>query len=234
MEDIKILSPGKRLKEIRKILNVKQDELAGEKFCKNYISMFENNKRKINVMNAVYLARKINEVAEEKEIDLEVSSIYFLKNEMDVARDKCKKWIEEVENGEKDTDETININLYKVIIIATKYELVEYLARALYLKGMNSMNNNRYNCARTQFLTSIMYYSKLDRMDEIAEIYMNMGNTYYNQKLFNEAIAILNLGASICSNDRIIDEIKSQKGLCYFALGEHEQANRIISEVENK
>ncbi len=44
MEDIELLSPGQRLKKIRKILNVNQEELAGKKLIR----------WKINRINYIY------------------------------------------------------------------------------------------------------------------------------------------------------------------------------------
>jgi len=78
MKDFKILNPGQRLKDIRRTLKLRQEELAGEKFSKNYISMFENNKRTINAINATYLSDRINELAKEKGINISITSSYFL------------------------------------------------------------------------------------------------------------------------------------------------------------
>ena len=57
LEKIEILTPGQRLREIRRKLGVRQEDLAGKNLSKNYISMFENDKRRISIINATYLSQ---------------------------------------------------------------------------------------------------------------------------------------------------------------------------------
>ena len=43
---IEILTPGQRLKALRKQFGLKQEDLESKNLSKNYISMFENDKRR--------------------------------------------------------------------------------------------------------------------------------------------------------------------------------------------
>jgi transcriptional regulator with XRE-family HTH domain len=216
MEDLKILGPGERLREIRKILKIKQEELAGDTFCKNYISMFENNRRRINPINATYLADKINRIAREKGIDLFVSSAYFLKNEEDIAKEKCIKWLKQVE--EKRITDNIEVNkiLYKVILLSAKYSLVEFLGDALYLKGINSLENYKYNCALIQLMDAAIYFAKQDRLTDVAKAYESIGKALKMQDLKEQGESVLTLAESIANeNDRgwekLIEQTKRLK-----------------------
>ena len=102
VKELTILEPGQRLKEARKKLGLKQDDLAGENMSKNYISMFENGKRRISIINAAYFADILNNKAEEKGIKLNVTASYFVKNEKDIAREKCIDWIDKILDKEAD------------------------------------------------------------------------------------------------------------------------------------
>ncbi len=231
MEDIKILNPGQRLKQLRKILRVKQDELAGRKFSKNYISMFENNRRSINAINASYLAKKINDIAKQKGENINITASYLLKNEKDVAEDKCKKWLYEVESNLEISDYQAKLNIFKAIKIATKYNLLQFKGRALFLKAINSFNNKRYDCAITQFLDSIIYFAKENDFYAVKDVYRNIGITLYKQKKFEQAIIYFNLCNSIICKD-ITDNNNHEPfyyiALCYFKLGQHKIALKII------
>ncbi|WP_069649870.1 helix-turn-helix domain-containing protein [Caloranaerobacter ferrireducens] len=238
MKDIELLSPGQRLKRIRKILDVKQEELAGEKFSKNYISMFENDKRKINIINAIYLSDKINKLAKQKGIDINVSASLFLKTEKDMAKDKCLEWITYVESRNNISIYEINSSLYNVILLSTKYDLDEYKAKALFLKAKNELLRSHFSCATTLFLESVVYYSKLEDYISISDVYKYIGIILYNEGNFTEGLIYLNLAESMLVKSKEIDnsrmeDIKYRKALMFYKLGQYEMANSIIQKISN-
>lgn len=233
LKDVKILNPGQRLKELRKELRVKQEELAGNKFSKNYISMFENNRRAINAINASYLAQKINELARKKGKDIQITASFLLKNEKDIAKDKCEKWLYDVESNLELTNYQTNMNLYKTILISSDQDLLYFKGKALFLKGINSFNNRRYVCAITQFLDSLIYFAKENDYYALKDIYKNIGITLLKQKQLAQAIIYFNLCDSVIEVhlDNELDkdpEVTYYKALCYFRLGQHQIAKKII------
>lgn len=235
MEDIRILNPGQRLKVLRKELKVKQEELAGERFSKNYISMFENNRRNINAINASYLAKKINEIASHRGKNISVTASYLLKNEEDIAKDKCKKWLFETESNLELSDFDCKLNLYKTILVSSKYNLLHFKGRALFLKGINSFNNQRFICAITQFLDSIIYFAKENDFYAVKEVYKNIGITLFKQESIELAIIYFNLCDSIIKKGilkglRNDIELIYYKALCHFKLGQKNIANMIIKD----
>lgn len=235
MEDIKILNPGERLKVLRKELKLKQEELAGERFSKNYISMFENNRRNINAINASYLAKKINEIASQRGKNITVTASYLLKNEVDIAKDKCKKWLFETESNLELTDYDSKLNLYKTILVSSKYDLLHFKGRALFLKGINSFNNERFVCAITQFLDSIIYFAKVNDFFAVKEVYKNIGITLFKKGSLEQATVYFNLCDSVIkkgilkgiSNDI---EVTYYKALSYYRLGQYNSAKKIIGD----
>ncbi len=233
LEDVKILNPGQRLRQLRKELQVKQEELAGDKFSKNYISMFENNRRDINAINASYLAQKINEIARQKGKDIQIHASYLLKNEKDIAKDKCEEWLYEVESNLEITNYEANVNLHNTILISTDYNLLHFKGRALFLKGITSFNNNRYICAITQFLDSLIYFAKENDYHAMKDVYKNIGITLLKQKQLGQAIIYFNLCDSVIRlnlNENIDydNEVTYYKALCYFKLGQYKIAKKII------
>lgn len=239
MEDLSILSPGQRLKRIRKILKLKQDELAGDRFSKNYISMFENNKRNINAINATYLANQINEFARIKGKDININATYFLKSDIDVASEKCEKWLKETEHNLKHSDNECNLNLYKVIHVSNKFGLSAYRAKALYLKGVLALQNKRYQCAMAQLLGALVFYAKENDFLYISDIYEKIGLIFYYKREINEAIVYFNLSYDIMRNSRIqdrkrLEDLNYYMALCYYEKEKYLMAKKMIGMVETK
>lgn len=239
MEDIAILSPGERLKKLRKILRLRQEELAGEKFSKNYISMFENNKRNINAINATYLAEQINELAIKKGKEIEINSSYFLKNDEDIAKEKCESWLNEVNTNLNLSLEQVYKNLSKAIYISTKYSLNDFKAKALYLKGLFAMQHKYFDCAMTHFLDAITFFALENDFLYIGDVYAKLGILLFKQENFRQALVYFNLAQYTLEevkdiDNKVIEDINYYKVLCYNEMGQCKIAQNILSKVEVK
>jgi len=239
MEDTAILSPGQRLKKIRKQLKLRQEELAGSKFSKNYISMFENSKRNINVINAAYLAEQVNNLAVQKGKEIRITSSYFLKSKEDIAKEKCEHWINQVEVNLNLTLEQVYMNLYKTIHIATKYSLNIFIAKALYLKGIFTLQNENYDCSMTHFLEALTYFALENDFISIGDIYIKLGIILYKQGNYRQAIVYFNLAQYTLHeneylNDEAIEDINYHKILCYYELGRYGIAQNLLEKADVK
>ncbi|WIV11604.1 helix-turn-helix transcriptional regulator [Proteiniborus sp. MB09-C3] len=237
MNELDILSPGQRLKEIRKKMKLRQGEIAGEKFSKNYISMFENNKRSINAINATYLSSRINEYAKIKGYDININASYFLKSDVDLARDKCEKWLEETEVNLKTSENECILNLSKTIHISSKYGLNGYRAKALYLKGIISLHNERYQCAMTQLLGALVYYAKENDFVYVSDIYEKIGIILYNKRELRQALVYFNLSYEITRNIKVLDRSKLEElnyyiALCYYEMEQYVMAQKMLGLIE--
>lgn len=239
MEELNILSPGQRLKKMRKMLMLRQDELAGDKFSKNYISMFENNKRNINTINATYLANQINGFAKIKGKDININASYLLKSDVDMAKDKCEKWLQEVESNLNTNDNNCNLNLYKTIHISSKYGLTSYKAKAFYMKGLLSIYNERHQCAMTQLLAALVYFARENDFVYISDIYEKIGIILYNKKEIAQALVYFNLSYEVIKNSKIYDRKKLEElnyyiALCYYDMKHYIIAKKMLGMVETE
>ena len=213
--EFQILTQGERIKRLRKELNINQDELGGAKFSKNYISMFENNKRQINAINAAFLARRINEIAKSKNRTLDITASYFLKTEEDLAKDKCMEWIDEVRNNyELTTYRRISI-LNKIIHISEKFNLRYYYAEGLFLKGIDLLNRKLYYCATTIFLECVNVFLEQNNYEKVAKAYKYIAILFYDQEKFSEALLYFNTAHNIINHYHINDNNLLQEILYY-------------------
>lgn len=196
MECIKILSVGERLRHERKKLNLGQDDLAGDRFSKNYISMFENNRRSINRRNAEYLAQRINELSAEKGLDNYIDPEYFLKSKEELAKECCEKRIEEI-RSELIAESERQKEIYRVWKLSQDYNLLEHIGEIYYIKGLDAYRDKKYRCAVTNAQASINYYSRVSLFDKSVGSYELLGDISFEREYYEEAIIYYNLGLSI-------------------------------------
>lgn len=227
MKELTVLEPGQRLKEARKKLGLKQDDLAGENMSKNYISMFENGKRRISIINAAYFADILNSKAEEKGIKFNVTASYFVKNEKDIAREKCIDWIDKILDKKGNNKIEVYRELYKLIYLSKKYELDDILAKTLELKGKQLYRDGLYSCAIAHFSKSLSFYIREGDDLGIKGSYLAMGKTCFMNGNFRMAIVYYNLAGLIKNEDCIL----YYKALCYYKLEEFEVAKSIIDKI---
>lgn len=216
MESIKILNVGERLRQERKKLKLGQDDLAGNKFSKNYISMFENNRRSINRRNAEYLAQRINELSVEQGIENYIEPDYFLKSNAELAKECCENKIEKLKS-DLVLDSERHKEIYRVWKLSNEYELLDNLGEIYYIKGLDAYREKKYRCAITNTQASITYYSRVNLLDRSAASYELLGDICYDREYYEEAIIYYNLGLSInrnldCKNE---DNIEKKLGKSY-------------------
>ena len=215
MDYFTILKPGQRLRQIRKRLGLTQGDLSAENMSKNYISMFENGKRPINVINATYLADILNSKAKEMGINLNITSSYFIKSEKDIAKELCLDSFNIVLDKSNRNKHEKYRELYKIIYLSQKYDLPDLLAKALKLKGKFLYREGLYSCAITHFSESLLLFFKEGDINGISKSYLAIGQSYFMDNNYEMAITYYNL-ASLYGNE---DKILYYKALSYYKLG---------------
>jgi len=129
--------------------------------------------------------------------------------------------------------EMFNKNLYTIILLSSKYELMAFKSKALYLKGLNSFNQSLLYCATAQLLEATVYSAMENDFQSLYEVYKIIGLSLYAQKQQNQSLIYFNLSEnmlekSLDSNVSKREELKYYKALCYFQLGQYVTAKRII------
>lgn len=172
-----------------------------------------------------------------KDMMIYIQPSYLLKSEVDLARDKCEKWIEEVETNLEISDADYMMNLYKTIYVASKYGLTNYRAKALYLKGVFSLHNERYECAMTQLLGALVFYARENDFIYVSDIYEKMGIILYNKKEPQQALVYFKLSYEIIRNTKVFSRQKFEElnyfiALCYYETGHYLTALKMLGLIE--
>lgn len=227
MDDMRILKPGQRLRQIRKRLGLTQGDLSSKHMSKNYISMFENGKRPISIINATYLADILNAKAKERGIILNINSSYFVKNEKDIARELCIDGFNRIKEKNGIDKYEKYWELYKIIYLSKEYDLPDLLAKSLKLKGKLLYRERLYPCAIAHFSNSLLYYFREEDINGINNCYKAMGKTYFMDKNYTMAITYYNLASLYGQEDNML----YYKALSYYKLGNYEITKSIIDRI---
>lgn len=94
-----ILTPGEKIKNIRKDFKIKQSEITGGKITRNLISLIENNKAELTNSTAKIISDCVNNICREKNIDFKMTPEDLLINNTMQAHRILDNLINEVTNN---------------------------------------------------------------------------------------------------------------------------------------
>lgn len=88
------LTPGEKIKNLREIFNLKQDDFSIG-VSRNFISMVENNKRSLSKKSSKFVFEVFKLKAQELNINLTINENYFLQTETEQALVYCNNMLNE-------------------------------------------------------------------------------------------------------------------------------------------
>lgn len=200
---IEFLTPGQRIKKLRKKLNIKQYDLQGERVKRNFISMIENGERGLSKETAKFLANRFNNKAKELGIDLLVDDKYLLMTKEDEARQYCLDKL----------NQSINLtDLEQIIEISIKYDMIDIEAYAFLVKGNLYFNDKDYSKALIFYVESLSKYSFINDKIQESFLFNKLGLCKLNELYYYEALEFFNKAytLSIINND-----FQTRKNSCY-------------------
>ncbi|SCG81665.1 Xre family DNA-binding domain-/TPR repeat-containing protein [Proteiniborus sp. DW1] len=98
MEEHFEITVGQNLKRIRKDLNLRQHQIAGDDITRNLISLIENDKATLYDTAANIMARNINKIMSERNLNIFIKPEDLLNPERYDARKKADTYIERLKN----------------------------------------------------------------------------------------------------------------------------------------
>lgn len=131
---MEFLTPGEKLRKIRKELNMTQSDFADESMTRSYVGMIEVGKRNLNPSIAALIIEKLNARAKELNVEINIDEDYLTMSREEEAERYCKSIMEN-----NPTEEQVN----SVIEIALKYGLKETGASAY--KVLGDMKYEKYH-----------------------------------------------------------------------------------------
>lgn len=184
---MEFLTPAKRLKKLRKSLNMKQFDFDQEDLTRGYYGMIENGQRNLNIDIAKKIFEKLRIRATEIGVELDFDEHYLVMSERDEAEAYCLKHLK------KDlTKEEAN----ELISIAKDYILEEVEAEIHKILGDNNYSATNYNDAFLNYIMSLDIYKNTSNESYIPYLYNRLGmckvkllehteaNLYFNRAIY--------------------------------------------------
>lgn len=176
---MEFLSSGKKVRVLRKKLNIKQQDLDKLGVSRCFISMVENGKRKLPERLLQKLVPFFNEKAAELGIGLNVTEEYLRMSDKEEAEIYCTGKLQ----GDLDLE-----SVDELILISAKYSLEGISAKTNMLKGDMLFDRKRYEEAFTYYYEALYIYNKIENRREEAFTYNKLGKCKFFTLNYLEAI----------------------------------------------
>ncbi|MFD3158872.2 helix-turn-helix domain-containing protein (plasmid) [Haloimpatiens sp. FM7330] len=216
---MQFLTPGERIKKIRNDLNIKQYELQECGFTRNYISMIECDKRKLNRNVAKKLVNAFNKKAQELNKDIKIDEEYILLTPKGEAKQYCLKEL----NNE-------NVNLDEIMDICKEYKLYDVL-KEVYMKRADLFyEKNEYTEAFNNYFEALEIHKNLGIKENCSFIYNKLGKCRYSLMYYDSAVLFFNKAYdySLFFQDKITKKNSIYNlALCYSRLNDKEKSLKL-------
>ncbi|MBW9159556.1 helix-turn-helix transcriptional regulator [Clostridium tagluense] len=216
---MKFLTPSEKIKETRKFLKMKQEDLQDENVSRGLISMIETDQRALAKNVAIKLAEKFKQKAKELDIKFEIDENFLLRSPAEDAELYCLKKLE---------GSIIN---EEIIEIACKFNLLEIKASFYSKKGDSFLARKDYDNAFINYNNSMSIYNDNKQHEIIPHLYFQMGICKARDYKYNDAL----LYFDICERYSVMyKDTKTQKlvlydiALCYKKIDKFDLALKTI------
>lgn len=200
-----IMSTGKKIKLIRKSLNLTQTELVCGKFSRNLLSYIENEKVKLMPDIAQLIAENVNKIAEEKGINIYISTEYLLESELEQARRILIKIMDKLKEYGQVDKMTFHNELKRVESILSNWNVLDIGSNIYSLAGKYYYNKGEYSQGYLYYMKALENYTRQCKPYEVVETILNLGRCFLKLHYYNESINLNNYALSLSKNNKIVD-----------------------------
>lgn len=165
MNTIKILSPGKKLLDIRKKLKIKQSDITGGEIDRSLISLIENDKASLTPQVAKILTDNINAICTDKNIAFCVQANYLLEDENVQASRAADEFISYLKKSKEALPEDFEFHLETIVLFLLKYKVDEKESEIYELIGDIFDKSKDYDKSFTFYLKA--YENSLNFFDNV-------------------------------------------------------------------
>lgn len=229
-----ILSPGDKIKKIRKKYGFNQEELAGTSITRNLISEIEHNKVRLTKSTADAIIKNINKLAKIRKIKLDISKEYLLENELSQASNILNDYIVKLRKCANSNDNDFPKLLKKCEDFLVDWNIKDKKIVVYEIAG-------DYFYSKKYFDKSILYYQKaFEAYDKVyydiqlLRILRKMSKIYILLKKFNESIECYEFAMKHFKNipKNYFEIFTYNSTICYEELGDYDKALKNLDKVD--
>ena len=179
---MKFLTQSEKIKETRKFLKMKQEDLQCENVSRGLVSMIETDQRALAKSVALKFVEKFKQKAKALDINFEIDENFLLRTPTEDAELYCLKKLEEF---------NINDDMEEVLEIASKFNLLEITASCYSKKADLYMDIKDYDIAFTNYNDAIAVYKDIKQNKIIPHLYFQMGLCKANASKYKDSLLSL-------------------------------------------
>lgn len=216
---MKFLTPSEKIKQTRKFLKMKQEDLQDENVSRGLISMIETDQRTLAKNVAIKLVKKFKQKAKELDINFEIDEKYLLRSPGEDAELYCLKKLEE------------SIIKEEIFEIACKYNLLEIKAAFYSKKADFCLTKKDYKNAFINYNDSISIYNDIKQYEFIPHLYFQIGLCKARSCKYNDALSYFDICKrySVMYKDtNTLQLVLYDIALCYKKINKFELALETI------
>lgn len=217
------LTIGEKLRKLRQQLDIEQDILTEIGVSRNFISLLENNKRDLTEARATQITKLLRRIADEKNIELNISDDYLKLNPLQEARKYCLSSLEDVKTLKEATQIYEIVRSYNLEDVKPKYFLT--LADMFF-------NEKDYTKSFLYYLDALDSHTKINDFTKTAYIYNRLGRCRDLRLDYSEALSyfIKAYEASIRYDEKCIKKISLYNiSWCSYNLGKYKDSINYIN-----
>lgn len=229
-----ILSPGKKLKKIRKEFKIKQHEITGGEITRELISVIENEKCGFSQKAAEIISENINKICKERNIDFELTAEYLTEGVTTQANKVADEYINFLNNNESNISKNFSEDLRKIDLFLMHQNIHEKKSLIFEKIGDLLRNQKDYNKSYTYYIKAFEHHNKFSNDVRLFNLLQKIGNVCIRLTRYNEALDFNNTALIYKNNvpEDLIYKVFFNNALCYVNLGDYINTLNEINHIE--
>jgi len=210
----KKITAGENLKRIRKDLNLKQHEIAGNDVTRNLISLIENNKTPIYYNVANIISKNINKILCERGLDIYIQAEDILNPERYEARSVANKYIKMLEKHLQEKNYNLKVDeLNEIENFLNKWNFVDKKVKIYQLLGEIYYKAKDPNREYYYYIKALEISYEHPNMKDRYKLILRLVYNCILTKKYHEAIRLCEFALS--TQENLADR---QKGIFHYNL----------------
>lgn len=231
---MEILSPGQKIKKIRKELKINQKEITGGEITRELISIIENDKSTLTPTVAHIITDNINRICKERNIDFNLDTQYLLEDINAQTNKIASKYIDFLCNNEDNISKDFTKDIEEIELFLMKYDVPEKKMIIYEKIGDILKKQKEFNRSYIYYIKAFENHNRLFNNICLFNLLQKLGGICIYLGKEKEALDFNNL--ALVYNNTIPEELRLKviynNTLAYIHLKEHDKALIEIEHVE--
>ncbi|WP_346928108.1 hypothetical protein [Clostridium sp.] len=231
---MEILSPGQKIRKIRKELKINQKEITGGEITRELISIIENDKSTLTPTVAGIITDNINKICQERNIDFNLDTEYLLEDINSQTNKIASNYIDFLSVNEDNISKDFTKDIEEIELFLMKYDVPEKKMIIYEKIGDILKKQKEFNRSYIYYIKAFENHNRLFNDIRLFTLLQKIGNICIYLCKYKEAIDFNNL--ALVYNYTVPEELGLKvlinNILAYMYLEEHEKALIEIEHVE--